>query len=629
MKGILKKTGASLVLASGIALVSCSVDNAYDLSKDVDMSVAVGNGISIPLGSTEAIMLTEMIDPEGSDIVSVSDDGSYVIEKSGAFDAVQFKINEIKGLHINADLEEQAYSMDMKELFNSYQDAVDAINNDPKIPAEVKKHLIDELNANKVAVSLDEHINKNDVKFDFSRSGLPKELNKIYRVEFEKPVKMHLEVNVLCRAEPEMFEMMDSLELSTIGDEDDYFYVRVPEYIEFVEDEHVNGNKLYLEGAVHVTDDHSMFTMGWDFYIRALDFKEGHEIKDGCFSFEDKLEINGSVKSNIVMVEAGDIVDGYRTFENVVFKPSIEIEEFDIKHIEAQVDVDIDDIDDRIELDLGEDLDFLYAEGSVLDFANPQLLVNVDNNSAISVASDVVIRGYDENGVYIDGSDVVAHLDVQASSVNRFLISNNGDAMEGYVSVKSNLCNLFRKLPHSIGFEMKSKNNAEEHVDIYLGSTMSVCGDYSVNIPLEFNEIALTYTETIEDIFGDDSSEVTDYIKNIELVSMVFEVANTVPASFTPVFVAMDANGKELENVSVTVDGYIAAGNGMKDGNVTEPVRSAFKVSFSAVNDELGELNTIKLKLCGKGSGALNTNEYIKIEKMTLNIEKPIEIDLN
>ena len=158
---------------------------------------------------------------------------------------------------------------------------------------------------------------------------------------------------------------------------------------------------------------------------------------------------------------------------------------------------------------------------------------------------------------------------------------------------------------------------------------MSVSGDYEVKIPLEFNEVALTYTETIEEILGDDPSEVTDYIKNVDMLTMNFSVANTVPASFTPSVKAYDKNGKELKNINITVEGSIAAGKGMSNGKVTTPVASDFKVIFSAKDNELGELDTIDLELAGKGSGALNTNEYLKIEKMSITIDKPIEVDLN
>lgn len=629
MKHILKKAATAFVIVSGIAVVSCSVDNAYDLSKDIDMTVAVGDGISIPLGSTDAIMLTEMIDPAKSDVISVSEEGFYVIEKHGTFDAVDFDIEKVQDLHIDAYVDEQCYNMDLKELYDSYDEAVQAIRNNPLLPEELKKQFIDELNAHKVAVSLDEHIDKNDVEFDFIRDGLPKELNKLYRVEFDEPVRMHLQVDVKCETDKALFELLDSLELSTVGLGEEYFYVKAPEYIEFVDNEDVDGNKLYLKGAVRANASRDLFTMSWDFYIRALDFKDGYDIVNGSLSLVDKLEINGAVKSNIVMVEAGDIAGGCRTFEDVVFAPSITIDNFDIKTVEANVNVDIDDIEENVDLDLGDDLEFLYEEGTVLDFANPQLVVNVNNGADVSVVSDVVMRGYDENGNAIEGAEATAVFEINPSSANRFFITNKGEVKEGCVSVVSDLSSLFRKLPHTIGFEMKSKNLASELVHIDLGNSMSVSGDYEVNIPLEFNEVALTYTETIEDVLGDDASEVTDYVKNVELVTMDFEVLNTVPAGFTPAVVAKDAEGRVLKNITVTVEGGIAAGNGMDGGKVTEPVKSSFKVLFSAKNDELGNLNTIDLKLSGVGSGALNTNEYIKIEKMSVTIAKPLEIDLN
>ena len=615
-------------LALCLTAMSCSVDDAYDLSKDIDMTVGVGNGLSIPVGSTDTIRLTEMIDPAKSDVVNVTDDGSYVIEKNGTFDAVDFEIDEVDSLRIDTHIEEQRYSMDLKELYSSRDEAIKAIQNQ-NLPQNIVEKLIDELNAQKIAVSLDEHIDKNDVKFDFHKKNLPKELNRIYRVEFEEPVRMHLEIDVLCDTDPAMFELMDSLELSTAGDEDEHFFVRVPEYLEFVEGTRINGDKLYLEGAVYVNEDRNQFVMDWDFYIKALNFKDGYEIKNGSLDFDDKLEINGLVKSNIVTVEASDVIGGYRTFNDVAFVPIIKIEDFDIKHIEAQVDVEIDDIEESIDIDLGDDLDFLYEDGTVLDFANPQLVVNVNNNSAVSVASEVVIRGYDENGNYIEGSEALAHFDIQAASANRFLVTSNGENMEGCVAVKSDLSNLFKKLPHTIGFEMKSKNNTEEHVDIFLGNKMDVSGDYEVIIPLEFNEVALTYTETIEDVLGDDPTEVTDYIKDLELVTIDIEIANTVPADFTPAVVAYDANGKQLKNIVATVEGKVKAGEGIKNGELTAPVKSAFRILLSANNGELGELDTLDLELNGVGSGKLNSNEYIKIEKMTLNIEKPIEVDLN
>ena len=75
---LLKKMAIAL---SALFAVSCSVDNAYDLSKDVDMTVAVGEGLTIPLGSTEKIMLTELLDTLDSDVIRIDkESGFYSIE---------------------------------------------------------------------------------------------------------------------------------------------------------------------------------------------------------------------------------------------------------------------------------------------------------------------------------------------------------------------------------------------------------------------------------------------------------------------------------------------------------------------------------------------------------------------
>ena len=610
-------------------LLSCSVDNDYDLSKDVDLTIAVGNGLSIPLGSTDKIMLTEMIDPEGSDILSTNDDGSYVIGKGGSFDAADFVVDEVDGLHIDTYVDAQQYSMDLEKVYATYDEAVAGIKANPLLTEEQKKEFIDRLAANEVPVSLFEKIDRNDIEFDFSKDDLPKELKRIYRVEFVEPVRMHFQVDVTCNADKELFELLDSLELSAAGLDDDLFYVGIPDYVEFVEHEDIGDDRIYLRGAVMVSADRTKFSRSWDFYIRALEFEGGREVVDGTISIVDELMLNGALKSNLVMVEAEALVDGLRTFEDVSFVPTVEIADFSIKHVMASVEVDIDDINESVDIGLGDDLEFLYEEGTVLDFANPELMVNVDNNSVVSVESDLLIRGFDKDGNVIDGSEIALTLALDASASNRYFITNNGAGKDGYTSIAADLSSLFRKLPYTVGFEMKSRNDSQTPVVVTLGSTMSVSGDYEVKIPLEFSEFALKYTETIEDVLGDDPAEITDYVKNIESVTLEAEILNTIPAELTPSLKAYDTYGRLLQNVTVAVEGSVAAGNGVDAGKVTAPVVSVFKAELRATGNELVGLSTIDLEFDGFGSGELNANEYLKIEKLSLTINKPVEVDLN
>ena len=78
-----------------LLLAACSVDKAFDLSKDIDMTVSVGGGVTIPLGSTEKILLTEMIDTLDSDVIRADENGFYSIYKDGEIDATNFKVNEV------------------------------------------------------------------------------------------------------------------------------------------------------------------------------------------------------------------------------------------------------------------------------------------------------------------------------------------------------------------------------------------------------------------------------------------------------------------------------------------------------------------------------------------------------
>ena len=608
-------------------LIACSVDNGYDLSKDVDLTVAVGQGIAIPLGSTERIMLSDMIDTDG--IIAVDDDGSYVIRKNGSFDAVEFVVDEVKGMHLGTDVEEQYYSMELEEVYDSYDEAIAGINSSPYLTDEQKQQFIDELNSNKVAVSLYEKIDKNDIEFNFSKDDFPKELKRIYRVEFDEPVRMRFQVDVTCDADMELFEVLDSLELSTAGLDDGSFYISIPDYIEFVEHDDVHDDRLYLRGAVGVSADRTKFTKSWEFHISALDFKGGREIVDGAISIVDKLVVNGALKSNMVMVEVGSLVNGLRTFDDVAFAPKVEISDFDIRNVVAAVEVDIDDLDETVGIELDEDLDFLYEEGTVMDFSNPQIVLNVDNNSAVAVESDISLKGLDEYGCVIEGSDVSFGINVEAAAANSYLVTNGGIVREGCTPVKADLSQLFKRLPHSIAIGIKSVNDGSEPVSLTLGTTMSVSGGYEVNIPLEFNELALKYTWKVEDVLGDDADEITGYIKDVGLVTLEAEVLNCIPAGLVPALRAYDADGNLLSDVVAYVNGKVAAGNGMVDGRLSAPVSSVFKVGLSATGDGLSRLNTIEVDLEGRGSGQFNSNEYIKIEKMSLTIDRPVEIDLN
>lgn len=203
--------------------------------------------------------------------------------------------------------------------------------------------------------------------------------------------------------------------------------------------------------------------------------------------------------------------------------------------------------------------------------------------------------------------------------------------MEGYTSLQiPNLNNLLKTVPDKIELYLEPYVDDTRLVKVKLGETLSVKGNYSLLAPMGFDSFSLEYTERIEDILGDNPEDITDYITDINSVTLSFVIENTVPADFTPTIIPYKKDGvTRLDNVVVDVSGEIAAGKGYKDGKLTEPVETTVTIKLSAKEGELDDLSIIDFVINGSGSGALNINEYIQIKNMSIKIDEPIEVDLN
>ena len=57
---------SSLISGLLLGLFSC-IDNDYDLNKDINLEISVGGNLSLPIGKTDTIRLSRMIE-EGDDL---------------------------------------------------------------------------------------------------------------------------------------------------------------------------------------------------------------------------------------------------------------------------------------------------------------------------------------------------------------------------------------------------------------------------------------------------------------------------------------------------------------------------------------------------------------------------------
>ena len=81
-RGLYKRTLHGFLLFSLVFATSC-VDDTYDLSKDIDMTVTVGGNLVTPVISTELITLDDFMELDNESDVKTRDNGDYYFGLNG------------------------------------------------------------------------------------------------------------------------------------------------------------------------------------------------------------------------------------------------------------------------------------------------------------------------------------------------------------------------------------------------------------------------------------------------------------------------------------------------------------------------------------------------------------------
>lgn len=591
-------------------VATACVDDKYDLSKEVDMTVGVGGGVSLPLGSTEKIMLTELIDTVETDIVKLDNEGNYSIFKEGSFTPENFEIGNLD-ISLAAVGEKRHYDFDLYNLSDDYDNLPEWIQQ------EIQKSKFPYIVHNEVDY---------ETSFDIDQS-VPEEMVRLRTLDFRNDVSLVVNVKIYSanHQSDDILEIVNTLSLKSDGE--DGFLINVPEYIVFA-DENVTAGKLLLQGDVVYNTSTKALEYSKEYKVAGLDFsnyKNGYvPVEDGIISLHDTLSAEGFVDSDTIMLAYDNITH----IQSVDFEVTISINKMSVESVEGIFAPEIDPIKEVVDLDLGDDLDFLGD--SYLDFNDPRVFVTFTNPVDARMFADARFAGYDKEGNKIENSDVAVSIALEGNRENNILISRYATELPGYTTfLAPTLNNLIKTIPDRIDVNVEARMDDSEYSTIVLGRSLGISGNYQVSLPLVFDEFSLVYTEEIEEVLGDDPTELTDYVTDINSVTLAFEILNTVPAEFTPSIVAYDKNGRRLAGIKVDVVGAIAAGNGMAGTVVTEPVSSNIEINLSALNGELEELDKLDLKFEGRGSGRLNSNEYIQLKDINVTVNEDIVVDLN
>lgn len=734
MKIKTKMTAKVAFMALASFMAACSVEDTHDLSKDIDATVAVGDGISLPLGSTEKIMLTEMIDPESSDVLNTDAEGNYVITKGDKIDETSVEIDEVdvtvkpvshsesfdlqiitqtkedieqlksEAIAARNDVEqraldtknnakaeaEQAKNDAMAEAEQAKKDAykkIDAEISDPALNKQAKEEAdkayqeaVASINAqfietneaidqaytdamNEIAEQYNEVIKKYDEaladnvdlgeinheitgetsKINYNLSvDVPDEVKEVETVTFEELTDLTIDIAIAVHGDDkqDFGELVKTINLYG-NQEGERFYVGVPKFLVFEEGADIapsadgKFNKLYIEGGATHRDENNknIKHLTRVYKVKGFDFtKDDVEIVNGKIDIEQEYSAEGCITANAIEVSLANAL----TIEDVTLDATVSIGEkaangeysFTLKRVKGVFAPEIDPISvDMVELDLGEDMDFVYENGAIFDFANPQIDITINSGAELEAEATIVLRSYDDNGNEITtGNGVQIPLTI-VKGENIYHITN-----DFFKAGEANLSSLLAKVPRKVKIEDIKPKIVNKVQEVTLGNEMLISGAYDINIPMIFNEVKLTYTETIEDVLGENPEDITDYITEVKSVSVEFEALNTVPADFDVDVVALDSNGKKIEGVVanfVDKNGkpmVIKAGK----GHDAEPVATNVKAVLSAADGTIEKICNLDIILNGHGYNVkLNENAYVTLRNISVTIDEPIIVDLN
>ena len=588
-------------------LVSCTVDENYDLSKGVDATIGVGKGLSFPIGSSKKIELSEFLKTEDIEFLKTDEAGNYAFSSTGSFSSGNFRLEETE---LNFDFGEYREVIDME--------LTPADDGGSSHYPDGFPYLINR--------KIEHHIDLN-----LEQDNLPKEVKRVRKITFAEPVELDVVLDIR-GADDNSHGMLEEVgELVFDG-----IRVKFPEYIDLGDDQPVDNGELVLLGSAVYNEDTKTLQYTKTVNVESIDFsktdKGYFEVVGGAIDLSERVEINGNVRSADIVYFS---LDNMTHINNVIIESNFNLSEIKLASVEGLFEPEIDEISESLDLDFGEDMDFL--KNAYIDFTNPYIKLTIDNSTGANVYADASIVGYDNESGEMDNTRMEFDLSAEANAKTKILITRRDSLVDGWENkVLPNLNELLKTIPDKINVNIRAGVASDVYSVLNFGEDMAFNGEYEVNLPLAFDDMRLEYTYTIEEPFGkndtengyeDVSADENTIIKEIRGVSLSMNVKNSIPIGFAPSIIMYNKNGELMDLDNIGIEGEIKAGAGNLVG--AEPANSLLKFKIASYNENLDDVYRIDVKLVGTGRGVLNKYESIQFTDIALNIDDYIVLDLN
>lgn len=520
--GFVAKFLPCVAAAGALALTGCQDDN-YDFN-EVDMTVGIGgDGLTLPVSSTNVIKLEDVLELDGSECVVVRDNGDYVFTQDGG---------EATPAHPRI------------ASINVVQSA------------EPVEGLV-EISAVPSTGGTGFDITAGGTAQSFSYSGdLPDEVASLSHVDVMSTLTFTVN-----------FPASLSSAVTTVR----RMSITLPSYMEVEGEQPVSAGNTFVCENVPTSRPFSL-----DVTLNGLDFSADKQVNGRVAIENGQVVMEGDILVDVEATASTNTgIDGSR------LTSSMTMDDITITSATGRFTPEIN-IDDLGNVEVTGVPDFL-SDGRVrVDLYNPQVIITVSNDMAVGGLVDGIIRSYKGSDMLAEVA--VPQFQVNPSGTTRVCFCRRDEGIDHSlyddVQAIANLSDLVETIPERITFEASAHADPSDDGYFEFDHDYTVQPSYTIDAPIMFDKDArIVYKDTLDGWHDD--------IEDFELadgayINLAATVENRVPAYLTVDAKAVDIDGNEMgdDEISVVVNTTVAASEGGET-----PAETALSIDLKQVGE--------------------------------------------
>ena len=612
-------------LCAGSAfLTTACVDNSYDLSEDLDLTMGLGsNGLSVPMGNVEKIYLNDILSVDES--VKLDAANQYYLVEDGTTN-FDFTIDNVTTKVDNPTLRTDPGK--------------------PALPFNTVCEILHAAGVSSIPVPADKIFSgeaEGTESMDFSVSDISSDIKAIHSVSFT-PLKVSLSL--------EWFKSNAALkfDLKELKDVE----ITLPSILHVVEGSVSEGWTL-TEGNTLVA--HSVAFNGANmkeivsFMIDQAQLKDRSEIKNGELTiYPENLHI--TMKGGADFVSTGSFTMTSNDYMDVRLHIKVGTPGANNKTnvyvtrakgvFDPLINPDVESIDIASELP-----DFLQDPEVRVNVSNPTLKFNVYPKNNVQIPADVdfyatlhsIKDGQDQvspvefpkyTRLYKNTSNVI-YFHQDAAPYDPTGLETDAPGKKVQTKKVDNISSLINVLPDRIEVDLGA-NGADKHIrvvgenEVALGQKYSQVVDYTIYVPFEFkNGVTIVYTDETDGM----NEDLKDYAADGIQISA--EAENTIPLDLKATISAYDMYdnlipGIQFEEVDVKAGG----------GTDATAVTTALTIKATLTDPNLlKKLDKLEFKINAASEATSNathklvSTQYVQLKNVKLKLIGQIVADFN